>query len=321
MDKINFENLPSTKTPVSAENLNAMQTNAEKVGNYIGSTQPSTGENVWIKKGKNLIDMSKIFALGTFNNNTGAVVGRADVTLVSADSTTVVFKSSASWSGIVYFADVLPNTEYTYKFETDQPDNDYVLVEGYNNTGEHTRRILQNGQEENTFTTNSNEYKIGICIETTTLLNTNITISNLQLEQNSTATSYEPYIEKEILVKKDNGVFEKFLNADDLIFLFGEGIRSNPLASGRCKYYKFNKMVCLVFSDIIANQSLGNNTILFSGLPGAKATGTFILQSYSEFYQTRCRIDGSGNVSIHYSSMEQGGATRQYYGMFIYETI
>lgn len=37
MDKINFENLPSTNTPISAENLNLMQTNAENAINQVAS--------------------------------------------------------------------------------------------------------------------------------------------------------------------------------------------------------------------------------------------------------------------------------------------
>lgn len=37
MDKINFENLPSTNTPISAENLNLMQTNVETAINQVAN--------------------------------------------------------------------------------------------------------------------------------------------------------------------------------------------------------------------------------------------------------------------------------------------
>ena len=41
--------------------------------------------------------------------------------------------------------------------------------------------------------------------------------NNIMLEQNSTATSYEAYVEKEILVKNGNGVFEEFYNENNFV--------------------------------------------------------------------------------------------------------
>ena len=49
MQKINFQNLPNTTTPISATNLNGMQDNIEESVVYTGTTQPSTSENVWFK--------------------------------------------------------------------------------------------------------------------------------------------------------------------------------------------------------------------------------------------------------------------------------
>lgn len=50
MTKIRFEDLPSTNTPINAENLN-------KLNNVIvSSEEPTTGEEVWFKKGKNLLN-------------------------------------------------------------------------------------------------------------------------------------------------------------------------------------------------------------------------------------------------------------------------
>lgn len=40
--------------------------------------------------------------------------------------------------------------------------------------------------------------------------------NNIMLEQSSTATTYEPYIEKEIYVKNKNGVFEEFYNGAEI---------------------------------------------------------------------------------------------------------
>ena len=45
MQKINFENLPSTNTPLSAENLNTMQDNIENAIPTIDSATSTTSTN------------------------------------------------------------------------------------------------------------------------------------------------------------------------------------------------------------------------------------------------------------------------------------
>lgn len=285
MEKINFENLPSTNTPLDADNLNDMQSNIEKSVVAVGKTQPSTNENVWIKKGKNLFDKNNVLNGYRFSSD-GALYADSDFSATD-------------------YIEVNSGTQYTVSWAIH-------IVQCVCYYDENKNFISRNGSEK-TFTTPENCRYIRASVATAN-------INSAQIEQGS-QTTYEPYVEKEILVKNNNGVFEKFFNADNLNFSFGKGIRNNSLTSGNCKYCKFNKLVCLFFSDIIANQALGSNTVLFSGLPRAKEIDTFILQSYSEFYQTRCRIEVNGNVSIHYSSMGQGSGARQYYGMFIYETI
>lgn len=60
MDKINFENLPSTKTPVSAENLNLLQTNVDnaKVEKTIIVTTAGTDLNNYTNEGRYYFDAS-----------------------------------------------------------------------------------------------------------------------------------------------------------------------------------------------------------------------------------------------------------------------
>lgn len=50
MKKIEFKNLPSTETPLSAENLNQLQSNIEESCVAINSTQPTTNEKLWVQK-------------------------------------------------------------------------------------------------------------------------------------------------------------------------------------------------------------------------------------------------------------------------------
>ena len=51
-------------TPLTAANLNQMQDNIEESAVVVSSTQPTTSERVWIRKGKNLFN-------GIYNTNYG----------------------------------------------------------------------------------------------------------------------------------------------------------------------------------------------------------------------------------------------------------
>ena len=67
MNKINFVN--NQEPAISAENLNQMQNNMEEVGVAISPTEPTTNENVWIQKGKNLYNKNKTYTTGVNSQN------------------------------------------------------------------------------------------------------------------------------------------------------------------------------------------------------------------------------------------------------------
>lgn len=65
MNKINFENLPSTNTPLNAENLNLLQTNVEDVFNGMNTAGNMVVDSI---KTKNLF---RGFLSGAYNSSTG----------------------------------------------------------------------------------------------------------------------------------------------------------------------------------------------------------------------------------------------------------
>ena len=86
MTRIRFEDLPSTNTPRNAENLN-------KLNNVVISpAEPTTGEEVWIQKGKNLVN----------NIISGYGLYTVDGSLTASDA----------WF-VTDFIEVKPNTSYT----------------------------------------------------------------------------------------------------------------------------------------------------------------------------------------------------------------
>lgn len=66
MDKINFENLPSTNTPINAENLNQMQDNVE---NAISELV----DNLFYKSGE-LFEASNLICIGHLTSSSKQVV-------------------------------------------------------------------------------------------------------------------------------------------------------------------------------------------------------------------------------------------------------
>lgn len=171
MTRIRFEDLPSTNTPRNAENLN-------KLNNVvISSTEPTTGEEVWMQKGKNL-----------FNKNS-VVVGYLN------EDGSIYPELSYSTSD---FIPVTPNTTY-YKTKTDSvrskfyDKNKNPLTNNYNDL---------DGSGDFAFTTPENAYYLRVSMVAEY-------VDTLQIEQGSTGTTYEPYTRK-IYTKNDNGGYEKF---------------------------------------------------------------------------------------------------------------
>ena len=103
MTRIKFENSPSTNTPINANNLN-------KLNNVvISETEPTTGEEVWIQKGKNYINFGE-----SETSNLGATI--------KFDKSKIIFNGTgtagnliggSSYTASKYICE-LPAGTYTY---------------------------------------------------------------------------------------------------------------------------------------------------------------------------------------------------------------
>lgn len=193
MEKINFENLPSTNEPLNATNLNKMQQNIEKSAVIISPTEPTTNEKVWLKKGKNLI---KSFIKGYLNTN--GVLSKDD------------------YCATTDFIEIEPNVDYIFSNSMGTPaggiylfDKDKVFLE----------RLSQDNNLAVINTSNSNAKYITIVVWSQNIND----LQWMQLEQNNVVTANEEYIEPTIYVKNNNGIFEEFIKKDNLDnYSFGE---------------------------------------------------------------------------------------------------
>lgn len=208
MEKINFKDAPSTETPLSAFTLNKMQENIEESAVVVSSTEPTTNEKVWLKKGKNLINPSRLKYGYNFSDE-----GKLE---------------ALATYFVTDYIEIVPNTAYCSSgFKTSSgADNITKLYfdENYN--------LVIRKDENPTIAPSDAKY---LCLEGH-IENS----SNMQLEEGNVATSYEEYIEPAIFVKNSNGVFEELISkkSNEMNIITGEEFATNEYIDGRKVYGK-----------------------------------------------------------------------------------
>lgn len=283
MTKIIFENLPSTNTPINAENLN-------KLNNVvINQTKPATEEEVWIQRGKNLFNK---------NNVTGGF---------RFDSKGLPYAEKQS--SISEFIKVNPNTDYVVNFAIN-----YLNTICYYDK---SKTFISRNDLNSSFVTPSNCEYIRFSRLTSELDTT-------QLEQGSTATTFEEYIGKKIYTKNSNGGYEEFYNENPLTIpiYFNE----NQIYSNDREYlcFRIGNIVFLQLRVIAFIDSPANNEVLIYGLPKPKTNNVFYLHggNSAQGDSARCRLNDNGEIVIHYGSPSFVGHSSncQYGGVLMYET-
>ena len=163
---------------------------------YIGADEPSCGEKVWFRKGKNLFN--GILSKGGINSVDGT----------NNDSLSSIRSNYIKVNG---------NTIYTLSSVDNY--NNYIIF--YNKNYEY---ISYYGKENsiNTFTTPANCSYIRFV--TYSSLNVTDITSKFQLDQNSKVREYEDYIEPQIYVRNSNGVYEEFIKMHEEIYSTDERI-------------------------------------------------------------------------------------------------
>ena len=244
-----------------------MQTNIEKSAVAISSTQPSTEEKVWFKKGKNLCK-------GNFSNGT--------ISTIEVSNRLFTYQNIELKAGVQYTFSTNMNLS-TYKYAITYSTNKFPTSSTEYDSGWQTTSSF-------TFTPTVNGY-LGIGIaktdSTSELSPSDISSYNFQVEQGSTATSYEAYIEKEILVKDNIGSFGKFILDNSMNFL---GLVSNAMdpsiKMGFGQYNTTTKNVAnglynygsVIFLPIADSTHIGHTVILIGNYNATK--GRIAIRSY-----------------------------------------
>lgn len=184
----------------------------------VSPTQPTTREKVWFKIGKNKFDK-----LGYIEN------------IETGKSRTINLKLE-------------PNTTYTMSSNISKTSNntaDLFFASGYNASVSTDANGVWNGQSR-TVTSDKNGYVTVAYRKQSSSQAPNLIDAWYQIEQGSTATTYEEYVEPVIYVKNASGVFEEFYNKN--FFKTEELVITSKLSGFNVTGYRFGKL-CLVFFE------------------------------------------------------------------------
>lgn len=205
MDKITFKN--NQEPALNETNLNLLQDNMEKAGVIVSATEPTTGEKVWLKKGKNLLNL--IYCKIT---NTNAIS--------QWQKNSITVTSIGGW-GNALIEDFEVESGKSYVFSTDysnsEASNTGIIIYNQNDeTLNFQSSTTQNGRFEVSFTANTSKVKIKFSANNTSEDKNNVvTYTNVQLESGITATSFDEYVEQGIYCKNNDEVWEKFAKEND----------------------------------------------------------------------------------------------------------
>ena len=201
MDRINFED---GVTKVNEETFNSFQNNIEKSCVALSTTQPTTTEKVWIKKGKNLLNPTNLYSFNNMNitiNNQGT----ATATQVEADTGTTSSWKIQSFKGTTFVSQIEQKTITslgTYSFSFQKSNSFDSIRFGINGSTMDSVIYFDVGYLEN-----GNNYTVSF--EVTNLTQGSASFTNIQLERGLEASSYENYIPTDIYLKTSNNAFFK----------------------------------------------------------------------------------------------------------------
>ncbi|MBQ4123560.1 hypothetical protein IJD44_07585 [bacterium] len=169
----------------------------------ISPVMPTQGK-VWIKNRKNEFDKRNLEIVEHWNVNYTVDDNKKITVTVPQVTQAVAYIKTSNF--------VIPEGQHTISLKIEGQLNTMKLINAHNTD------ICIKDTNENTFTVDLAEDTtvfIYFYIDSSSTANT-LTIENIQIEKGNTATDYEDYVEKEIYVKNEKGVFERFYSESEL---------------------------------------------------------------------------------------------------------
>ena len=270
---------------------------------YIGPTEPKSGEEIWLQKGKNLFNKSSVdYTKWLSVEGEPYIANEGDI--------------------VTSFIDVIPNKKYTISGLIAEQ---WLIVCGYDVNKNFVSMIQSSTGSSGiawTFEMPSNVSYIRCAFSR---FNSSTTV--IQIEESSTATNYEPFVRK-IYTKNDNEVYEELINTSAINSL----IPQTKVLTPNYEYlYEDFQYICVQIGNIVflnigvlaLKQAVSNGELLVSGLPPSFGyVGALHGHCASAGSSIRCVINADGTLKVHWGGTTSVGdaANKQFAGTFIYKT-
>ena len=207
MQKINFQDLPSTTTPINASNLNQVQTNVE---NCIDGNEPMG--NIVVKG---------ISTKNKLNENSPDGIANG-LTWAGNDSRHTYTANDTFNGGVHWFFQVKANEKYTFSYKQRNSNNVFVYIAERSSRKWDNNNVLKQIVNDGTATqysfTIENDGYLSIAFQNNAVVS-NVVIENIQLELGETKTEYVTNIDF-------NNSFEQYSKSEIVV---GKWINGKPL--------------------------------------------------------------------------------------------
>lgn len=222
------------KTPFSAFNLNKMQNNIENTLVKVSPTEPSSKADVWLKKGKNLLNLLDCIF----------IPNRSTASIISKNKSEITLKGTASTFQYVDLRFSLEAGTYTLQRKWELisgAGSNYTGIVSINDvTTSSTIELGAIGKNENfkTFTIDHDaQIRLFLYLSANTTLpdEAQVRFYDMQIVKSSTEEEFGEYIEPKVYVKNNNNEYIPFTK---------QTIQSITTESGTAIKFEDGTMIC-----------------------------------------------------------------------------
>ena len=176
---------------------------------YVGTEEPTTGEKVWFRKGKNVFN--------AYSSDISYYLRNTDKEkyIINNSNSITVEGNGITWNRVgITISNLKANTKYTINSIVTNTTQVYagLLCDYGNNSVQYVSNKEKFNAKITIVTDENGKVKLQFYTNySSTTQNSSAIFSEIQLEPGSKATSYETYIEPQIFVRNSNGVYEEFI--------------------------------------------------------------------------------------------------------------
>lgn len=242
------------------------------------------------------------------NLDNGAVVGSDKVNIISTNTETgtIIYTSTEAWRGIVSdYIEVNEGEQYILNYT--RSTNAILSFIAYFNSNKQQVGGTTEISYQTAMTIPSSIKYVRFILEPSSLIAGNITLSNIQFEKGSSATTFTPYENLDTQIIPITPTFTSSVSSNDLDY----------------ECVRIGKYVFLKLNTIVFNTSGSTHDETFiTGLPKAEKVHIFLLNTgWSNMANDslgRFKILTDGTIKSHYALLNSGNEVMG--GILIYRT-